>query len=310
MHWPMADLSVAILSYNTRDLLRRCLDTLFEAAGDLELDVIVVDNGSTDGSLEMLASYRPTVTLIANQANVGFAAANNAALDRAIAPVTLLLNSDAFITASDIDNALKCIADNPRIGMVGTRLLNPDGSVQAEAGTFPSFWDDVKTSIGIDQVVTSAKPSTTVPGPVDWVQGACIFVRTAAVQQIGGLDERFFMYSEEVDWCRRCWLAGWEVWYLPDANVVHIGGASSRNDTRRRLALYTSRLGFRRRVSGPVASAALWVLMLSGLAARVIFRPIAQLVSRRRLGNQTALADATLLAALLRVDPFSRWVSS
>ena len=87
MHWPMADLSVAILSYNTRDLLRRCLDTLFEAAGDLELDVIVVDNGSTDGSLEMLASYRPTVTLIANQANVGFAAANNAALDRAIADI-------------------------------------------------------------------------------------------------------------------------------------------------------------------------------------------------------------------------------
>jgi GT2 family glycosyltransferase len=118
------------------------------------------------------------------------------------------------------------------------------------------------------------------------------------------------MYSEEVDWCRRFWLAGWEVWYLPDANVVHIGGASSRSDTRRRLALYTSRLGFRRRASGPVSSLLLWLLMLAGLALRVVIRPLAQLAFRRRVGNQTAAADTALIAGLLRVDPLARCAHS
>ncbi|HEX5167412.1 MAG TPA: glycosyltransferase family 2 protein [Thermomicrobiales bacterium] len=306
----MAELSVAIVSYNTRDLLRRCLDSLLAATAGLQVEAIVVDNGSTDGSQAMLAGYSPAVTLIENGANLGFAAANNVALAHATAPATLLLNSDAFVTTADVEQALALLRDHPQIGMVGVRLLNIDGTVQAEAGTFPTFWEDVKTSVGIDQLGRRRRQASAVPGAVDWVQGACMFVRTEAVKNVGGLDERFFMYSEEVDWCRRFWLAGWEVWYLPDANVVHIGGASSRSDTRRRLALYTSRLGFRRRASGPGSSLLLWLLMLAGLAARVVIRPLAQLAFRRRVGNQTAAADTALIAGLLRVDPLARWASS
>jgi GT2 family glycosyltransferase len=306
----MADLSVAIVSYNTRDLLRQCLDSLLAATAGLQVEVIVVDNGSTDGSQAMLAGYCPAVTLIENGANLGFAAANNMALAHAAAPVTLLLNSDAFVTTAVVDQALALLRDHPRIGMVGVRLLNQDGTVQAESGTFPTFWEDVRTSLGFDQLGRRRSTVSKLPGAVDWVQGACMFVRTEAVGAVGGLDERFFMYSEEVDWCRRFWLAGWEVWYLPDADVVHIGGASSRSDTRRRLALYTSRLGFRRRASGPSSSLLLWLLMLIGLAARVVIRPVAQIVFRRRMGNQTAATDSELIAGLLRVDPLARCAHS
>jgi GT2 family glycosyltransferase len=241
--------------------------------------------------------------------NLGFAAANNMALARATAPVTLLLNSDAFVTTAVVEQALALLSERSQIGMVGVRLLNADGTLQAEAETFPTFWEDVKTSVGIDQLGRRRRPACDLPGPVDWVQGACMFVRTGAVKAVGGLDERFFMYSEEVDWCRRFWLAGWQVWYLPDADVVHIGGASSRSDTRRRLALYTSRLGFRRRASGPLSSLLLWLLMLIGLATRVIVRLLAQLAFRRRLGTQTAASDSELIVGLLRVDPLARWAS-
>jgi len=306
----MADLSVAIVSYNTRELLKQCLDALFDAAGELTLDVIVVDNGSTDGSQEMLEEHQPAVRLLANAHNIGFAAANNLALNHATAPVVLLLNSDAFITTEAIRQALGLMTDHPQIGIIGTRLLNTDGTIQAEAGAFPTFIDDVMVSVGLDRLVTRRTPAQCRPGPVDWVQGACMFIRMATVREIGGLDERFFMYSEEVDWCRRCWQAGWEVWYLPSAAIVHIGGASSRNDVRRRLALYTSRLGFRRRVSGPIASSGLWVLMLIGLAARIVVRPLAGQITRRQVGHQTVSSDISLLAALLRADPLARWVRS
>lgn len=305
----MADLSVVIVSWNTRALLQRCLDVL-HAAANVELEVIVVDNGSTDGSCEMVEQYQPPIRLVRNQENVGFAIANNTGMVLARAPIALLLNSDAFITTSAIDDALALLRAYPRIGVVGTRLLNTDGSVQAEAGRFPTFRDDLLTSLGLEQLI--ARRPASYPGPVavDWVQGACMFVRTAAVAGVGGLDARFFMYSEEVDWCRRFWGAGWQVWYLPDADVVHVGSASSRNDTRRRLALYRSRLGFRRRVAGPLASAMLWFLILLGLTARIVARAPVQLLTRQPVGRQTPASDIALLAALLRVDPLARWAVS
>jgi GT2 family glycosyltransferase len=306
----MADLSVAIVSFNTRLHLQRCLDALETAATGIPLEIIVVDNGSTDGSLELLASRGGNLTVIQNESNQGFAAANNIAITRATAPLVLLLNSDAFITPAVLQQALSLLADNPRIGIVGGRLLNLDGSVQAGPGVFPSFWDDVKDSLGLDQILQRRVLPTESAHPVDWVQGACMFARMNAIRDVGGLDERFFMYSEEVDWCHRFWDCGWEVWYLPYADVVHIGGASSNNDLRRRIALYRSRLGLRRKMGGPAASALLWVLMLGGLSARLVLRPIAQLVRRHPIGSRSAGSDLALLSALLRVDPLARWAVS
>jgi GT2 family glycosyltransferase len=306
----MPDLSVIILSYNTRDLLERCLACLFAAAraASIRVDVIVVDNGSTDGSVEFVSRHVPPVVLIQNAANVGFATANNQGLAAVKAPVALLLNSDAFVTSVVLDRAMDLLVTSPEVGMVGVRLDNPDGTIQAEFGTFPSLIDDVVVSLGLDRLRQRRTVSPAAAMPVDWVQGACMFVRMTAVHDAGPLDTRFFMYSEEVDWCRRFWNAGWAVWYLADVSVMHLGSASSRNDDLlRRRALYQSRLGLRRRLSGPLPAVVLWSCMLTGLCLRAMGRFGVQVTLRRSIGRHAASADWALMRAVLRMDPLARW---
>lgn len=299
----MSDLSVIILSYNTCDLLQRCLSHLRTAAADREIEILVVDNGSTDGSREYLTTIADSAHVILNDHNAGFAGGNNQGLEIASGDVILLLNSDAFVNKQAIDQALELFARNPRAGIVGLRIDNPDGSLQAGSGSFPTFWDDLVTSAGIDQI-RRQRDDRDSPRLVDWVHGACIFIRREAYRQIGGLDTGFFMYSEEVEWCYRCWQHGWEVWYLPDVGVTHLGGGSSReHDLDRRAALYASRLRFRRLVSGAAASAMLWTLVLAALSARIVARSVVQAVIHRDIGRQTPKSDWQLLRTLFRVNP-------
>ena len=232
-------------------------------------------------------------------------------MQAATAPVILLLNSDAFVTPETLRAGLALMRDQPAAGVAGVQILNPDGSIQAESGRFPSLWGDICTSLGMDQFGQGARRAPESAAPVDWVHGACMFVRRRALESVGGLDPRFFMYSEEVDWCRLFWGVGWEVWYLPEVHVVHIGGASSRsNDLSRRVALYRSRLGLRRRLDGPHASALLWLAMLAGLAVRIVSRPVLEFLLRRKLGRQSPRSDLQLLRAIARMDPLSRFVGT
>jgi GT2 family glycosyltransferase len=306
----MPDLSVIIVSYNTRAILARCLSELTAAVAGLDVEIIVVDNGSTDGSVELAAAW-PGVTPIVNYDNAGFAAANNQGLAAAQAPFALLLNSDAFIGAAALAAGLTLLREQPAVGLAGLRLLYVDGTLQAEHGTFPSLWHDIRVSAGLDRMRAAHSCPPVEPGPVDWVQGACMFVRMAALRVVGPLDTRFFMYSEEVEWCRRFWDHSWQVWYLPNATVTHIGGASSAGlDLRRRAALYRGRLGLRRRMDGPPASALLGCCMLSSLLARIATRALARVVARRDLGRQTPRSDWELLRLIARMDPFARWAVS
>ncbi len=303
-----AELSTIVVSWNTRDLLNQCLDTLDAATGHLRHETIVVDNGSTDGTLEMVANRRVPAQLLANDANLGFATANNQGLGIASAPIALLLNSDAFTNADSIDRALSLLAAEPRAAIVGVRVLNTDGSLQAAQGAFPTLADDLSASIGVDRWLSREHESSLGPRPVDWVHGSCMFVRTSAFRDAGGFDPRFFMYSEEVDWCLRLWRSGWEVWYDPAATVVHLGGGSSRShDLRRRTALYRSRLGLRRRIGGPASSAALWAGMSAGLVARVVARSAVQAVGVGQIGRYDAAEDRALLREVVTMDPLARW---
>ena len=307
----MPDLSVIIVSYNTRDLLARCLSEVRAAAQDIPHEIIVVDNASSDGSRAYLERQASDLRLILNERNLGFAAANNQGMKIAEAPILLLLNSDAFVTAETLRRGMNTIRHNPYVGLAGVRILNPDGTIQAEHGDFPTLWHDIRISIGLDQLDRKASQAPSVAWPVDWVHGACMFARREAVQTVGGLDERFFMYSEEVDWCHRFWDAGWQVWYLPDASAVHVGGASSHsNDLVRRVALYQSRLGLRRHIAGPHSSLLLWIAMISGLAGRLVIRPLLQSLTRRKVGYQSAVADWQLLVAIVRMDPLARNLAS
>nr|TEU11950.1 MAG: glycosyltransferase family 2 protein [Anaerolineales bacterium] len=251
------DLSIIIVNWNTRDLLAKCLDSIFQTVWTSAYEIIVVDNNSTDGSVNMVHTQYPTVRFIENQQNVGFTQANNQALAVSYGRYVLLLNSDTEVQPGALD-ALVCFMDaHSTAGAAGGHLLNPDGSFQASHTDFPTLWREFLILSSLGRALL--RPSYPSYGPevekgpqrVDYIEGACLLVRREAVEQVGGLDEGFFMYAEEVDWCYRMKQAGWEVWYLPEVRVIHHGGGSSRQrENRMEAELYRSRIRFFRKHYG------------------------------------------------------------
>lgn len=274
-------LSVVIVSWNTRTLLSACLlavEQAVQAAAPLDVEVIVVDNGSTDGSLELLRERFPAVRLIANTENVGFARANNQGIAAATGDALLLLNSDAFLPRSALADMARFLDEHPGAGAAGCRLLNLDGSFQASYARFPTLWSEVALMAGLARrLIGPYAPSPSpVPGerahPVDWVAGAAIFARRAALVAVGGFDPGFFMYSEETDLCRRLWQAGRQVWYAPEIAVFHVGGGSTRQRrTANYVQLYRSKVRYFEIAYGPGAAKRLWRVLLLLARARIQF---------------------------------------
>ncbi|HWQ12267.1 MAG TPA: glycosyltransferase family 2 protein [Roseiflexaceae bacterium] len=255
----LSSVGVAIVSFNTRALLRACLTSL--RACTLPLRVVVVDNASRDGSAAMVRACFPEVELVEPGRNLGFAAGTNAAL-RALGggdsaqplDYLLLLNADTVVHPGAIETLAAFLAAHPRVGAVGPRLLNPDGTVQPAAFRFPTL---LMTALDL------FPPGEALPGrlygswwhgrypqergeapfPIDHPLGACILTRPEVLAQVGLLDEGYFMYAEEVDWCLRVRRAGWAIWQEPRARVTHVGGASTRQlRARMQVALYASRM--------------------------------------------------------------------
>ncbi len=236
----MASLSVLAVNWNTRQLLQRCLESVYSSASGLnELEVLVVDNSSSDGSPEMVASRFPAATLLINRENAGFARATNLALARARGDYLLILNPDTEMVGDAIPQLVRFADEHPEVAVVGPQLLNANGTVQSSRRRFPT----AATAFLESTVLQRWFPGHPVlrryylldrddfhTQEVDWLVGAAFLVRTAALQRVGPMDEGYFMYSEELDWCRRFVLAGWKVAYLPDARVVHYGGQSSDQD--------------------------------------------------------------------------------
>lgn len=230
------DVSVILVSFNTREMLRECLETVFAQTG-VSLEVFVVDNASRDGSVDMLSAWFPQVRVIASPVNLGFAAANNRAMDLARGRYVVLLNTDAFLRPGDLALAVRKMDASPKAGLAGARLIGRDGHWQPSARQFPSVVNDLLALTGLSARFgrsrffgkadrTWADPSS--PAAVDWVPGAFSIIRREVLDSVGHFDERFFLYYEEVDLCRRIVAAGWQVWYWPELVVVHIGGESSR----------------------------------------------------------------------------------
>lgn len=247
------DLSIIIVNWNVRSLLRRCLMSILET-GDgtrdvdtpvsslqgpprrLQLEVIVVDNASTDGSPEMIRAEFPEVHLIVNGENRGFTAANNQGLALGHGRHLLLLNPDTEIVGDALATMVQYMDAHPEVGALGPQLRFPDGSLQSSRRRFPTFATAVVESTIVQEWWTRNRilrryymldtPDDTVQ-PVDWVVGAGLLARRQTYEEVGGLDEGFFMYSEEMDWCWRIKAAGWEVVYLPTATVIHHEGKSS-----------------------------------------------------------------------------------
>lgn len=230
------DLSVCIVNWNTRQDLARCLASLQGDQGEVEYEVWVVDNGSQDGSGQMVRTCFPQVHLLQNPTNVGFSAANNQALRVCRGRYALLLNPDTLVHEGSLGRLVRFLDRHPEAGVVGVKLLNPDGSVQYSCRTFPTlgavffrgtlfgrlFPRNRATRDYLMQDWSHDRVRT-----VDWVSGAGMAVRRCVWEQIGLLDERFFMYCEDMDFCRRAQEAGWRVYFFPGAVVTHVIGRSS-----------------------------------------------------------------------------------
>lgn len=227
------DLSIIIVNWNTRELLADCLASIYANPPGCAFEVMVVDNGSTDGSREMLKERYPQVRLIESPTNLGFGAANNRAAEVAQGEYLLLLNSDTLVHPGAVDALLAHLRSHPQTGIVAPRLLNADGSLQVSAHPMPSLGREVWRLLHLDRLraVSQYPPAywqSQAAQKAEVLMGACLLVRRQDYLGLGGFDERFFMYSEEVDLCKRYQNAGWGITYLPAVAITHLGGQTAR----------------------------------------------------------------------------------
>lgn len=237
------DLSVVILSYNTRDLLAQTLRTVEDAVEGLAAEVIVVDNASRDGSAEMVEEQFPAARVIRNQQNIGFAAGNNVALRQVEGRHVLLLNSDTVVRRDTLRCLTAFLDEHPEAGAAGCKILNPDGTLQLSCRRgFPTPMAAFCKMSGLSRLFPNsprmARYNLTYLDPektheVDALSGSCMMVRKEAMDQVGLLDEDYFFYGEDLDWCFRIREAGWRIYYVPATEIIHFKGESSRAEQMR-----------------------------------------------------------------------------
>lgn len=228
-------LSVIIVNWNTRKHLKQCLHYIYQHTHGIDFEVFVVDNGSHDGSAEMVEKNFPSTKLIRNKTNLGFAKANNQAIRQAKGEYILLLNSDTKITEQALEKMVEFMAENDKVGILGCKLLNPDRTLQPSCRKYPTLLSQAIILLKLHNLFPKLKtireyymldwPHDTAR-KVDQVMGACFLVRQKVFDQIGLLDEKYFIWFEEVDFCRRAQQAGWNTYFTPRAEVFHDKGAS------------------------------------------------------------------------------------
>ncbi len=289
------DITVSVVSYNTRDLLRECLLSLQARSEEASLEIVVVDNGSRDHSVEMVRREFPQVLVIESHANLGYGRANNLGLSKARGEFVWILNSDTTVEAGTARSMLNWMREHPECGMIGSRLILPDGSTQPSCADDPSLWAILFEQLYLDKLLPGNRITGFYamthwdykePRSVPQVCGASMMVRSQAWQETGGFDERFFMYFEDTDLCLRVRQAGWKVWYLPQAGVQHHLGASSGGSWKvraRMVASYNhSRLIFFAARSGARLAQQLRQLFLLGAALRLAAWTVVYIVRPRR----------------------------
>ncbi len=286
------DLTVVIVNWNVRELLRRCLRSVLASAAasvpPLGLQIIVVDNGSSDGSADMVRAEFPDVRLIANADNPGFAAANNQGLALARGRYVLLLNPDTECLGDSLPALVRYADAHPDVGLVGPQLLNSDGSVQSSRRRFPTLATALFESTWLEpwapQRVLERYRLLDQPDDaildVDWVTGAAMLARREAVETVGGLDEGYFMYSEEMDWCRQIKVAGWRVVYFPAVQIVHhVGKSSEQAVPARHIHFQRSKIRYFHKYHGSLAAAGLRLFLLANYAWQFVLEAAKWLVA-------------------------------
>lgn len=230
------DVSIIIVSYNTREHTEKCLESVRKYASNVSYEVFVVDNDSKDGSADMIAKEFEWVNLIRLTKNIGFAGGNNVAMKKAKGKYVLLLNSDAFLSENALTNTIDYMDENKRIGILGCKLTNPDGSLQPSARMLPRPLNKILHITGLASHFPESRFFGRVdfswwdhstPRSVGWVVGAFFLIRREMIEEIGMLDELYFLYFEEIDYCLAARKHGWNVVFYPYAQIVHLGGQST-----------------------------------------------------------------------------------
>lgn len=266
------DLSIVIISFNTIDITRDCLRSVFDNLGELRAQVIVVDNDSKDGSADMVASEFPQAVLIRNTDNRGFAAANNQGFEISTAEFILLLNSDTVVLGDVLEKSVDYMRSHPKVGVFGCRVLNPDRTMQPTCFMVPSLLNLLLMTLGLSRVqnpkffgrMKMLDWQRDTEREVQVVTGCYMMVRAQAMEQVGWLDDSFFFCGEETDWCVRFRMAGWRIMFSPVGEIIHIGNASGRRfEARRDLMLTEGIVRFHRKhhgmLGGAAAFAILWI---------------------------------------------------
>lgn len=280
----MLDLAIIIVNYNVCALLRRCLQSVYASTGDVQFAVCVVDNQSSDGSAAMVRTEFPQVTLIANEKNVGYPAGNNQGL-RALGVdgdhpprYSLLLNPDTEIPPDALATLVNYMDTHPEIGVVGPKLVMLDGNLDLACRRgFDSMSALFYRMVGLSKLFPHsprfARYNMTFLDEdelteVDSVVGAFMLLRGVAIQKVGLMDEQFFMYGEDLDWCKRIKDSGWKIMYNPQVTVLHVKRASSRQNPRAQLEFYRAMLIFYYKHYRPETSFLLHWLILTGIAVK------------------------------------------
>jgi GT2 family glycosyltransferase len=302
------DISIVIVGWNARRYLELCLQSLVDAPPRRTIEVFVVDNASTDGSAEMIEARFPHVRVIRSAENLGFSKGNNVAIRKCVGRYIALVNPDVIVLSGCLDALADFLDQNPKVGNVGPRVLNPDRTLQSSCRRFPTLWNNFCSATGLSRIF---KGSSLFAGehmfffphdrirPVDVLVGCFSMIRRETFDQVGLLDEKLFMYGDDVDWCRRCWKAGWRVVFFPGAQAIHDRGAiTSGYPVRFAVAQQRSILYYWVKHHGEVGLFGIRSLLFCQYAGRYAFGVIMRLRSFR--GPDKFAARTQVLVACLR----------
>jgi GT2 family glycosyltransferase len=276
----MVPLSIIIVNWNTKEFLLPCLSSIFEKEKGISREVIIVDNGSQYGNVNEVKNTFPLVHLIENEKNLGFAKAANQGLQKASGRYALLLNPDTQVKDGAIERLVSFMDAHSDVGVAGAQLLNADGSKQNSIANFPSLGTELLNKSLLRWLFPKKFPGKegnySEPIEVDSVIGACLMVRRDTLDQVGLLDEDYFLFLEETDWCYRMKREGWKVYHIPQAEVYHFQGKSAEKEKERaRVEYFRSRYHFFKKNRGNLQ----WVILLIGLLIRLGFEFVAMIVA-------------------------------
>ena len=302
-------ISIIIVSWNTARLLENCLASILANPPASPFESWVVDNASTDDSPRMVHEKFPQVHLIENRENVGFARANNQAIQRCTGKYILLLNPDTLVASGALQALVDFLDKHPEAGAAGARILNSDGSLQISSHPRPTLSRELWRLFHLDALSPYAmypvtKWETNQPQEVDVLGGACLLLRKEVLEQVGFLDEDYFIYSEEVDLCYRIQRAGWRIYWVPQADVVHFGGQSTQQvPTEMFLNLYHSNIKYFRKHYGWSAAQIYKLILRIAALSRLILAPFVIFEHSSRRQKHLTLVDRywRLILALPRM---------